>query len=152
MALLNPPQILPNIAEGIHRYLLQAENHTERRETLIAILAPASLEQNSGKPGSKALDDTLRACEQIRLVEVDGESVRLHPDLPAYAIDRHHGSRPKPRRLGISRGCAGSNPFTCVVSPSGSVLTSCYLGAAASAAERAGGAAGTVGRTCIDCK
>ena len=93
MALLNPPQILPNIAEVIHRYLLQAENHAERRETLIAILAPASLEQNSGKPGSKALDDTLRACEQIRLVEVYGESVRLHPDLPAYAIDRRTGGR-----------------------------------------------------------
>jgi hypothetical protein len=88
VALLNPPQILPNVAEVIYRYLLQAEGHAERRDTLIAILTPASLEQNSGKPGSKAVDDTLKACDLIQLTKSTGETISLHPSLPGYAIDR----------------------------------------------------------------
>jgi hypothetical protein len=91
MALLDPPQILPNAAEVIYRYLLQAEKQTERRETLVAVLSPASLEQNLGQPGSKVIDDTLRACEQIRLTSSDADAIRLNPDLPDYALNRRTG-------------------------------------------------------------
>jgi len=91
MALLDPPQILPNAAEVIYRYLLQAEKQTERRETLIAILSPASLEQNLGQAGSKVLEDTLRACEQLRLITSEGDAVRLNPGLPDYALNRRTG-------------------------------------------------------------
>jgi hypothetical protein len=99
MALLNPPQILPNVAGAIYRYLLQAEGHRERRSTFVAMLAPASLEQNAGGAGSPALDLTLRACEQIRLVKSEGDDVKLHPDLPAYALDRRTGARALRRLL-----------------------------------------------------
>lgn len=98
MALLNPPQILPNLAEVIYRFLLQAERHQERRQTLVALLAPPSLEQNLGSAGSKGLDDTLRACGQIRLIESDGEVLRLHSSLPDWSI-RRKASRSSFRRL-----------------------------------------------------
>jgi hypothetical protein len=93
MALLNPPQILPNLAELIYRHLLHAERQMERRETLIALLAPASLGQNGGNPGSRALDDTLRACEQIRLIKSEADAVRLHPGLPHDITNRRSGER-----------------------------------------------------------
>lgn len=91
MALLNPPQILPNVARTIYRALLQADGNAMARDDLAKLLAPTSLTKGDGTgvgPGSKALDDTLNACVTIRLLERDADAISLHRGLPDSARDR----------------------------------------------------------------
>ncbi|HUP86877.1 MAG TPA: protein DpdG [Acidimicrobiales bacterium] len=100
MALLNPPQILPNVAVVLFRALRSADNYELTREDLERTVAPAALPRGEGAatgPGSKGLDDTLNACVVIKMFEREGESVRLHPELPDDVRDRRR--EPDLRRL-----------------------------------------------------
>jgi hypothetical protein len=100
MALLNPPQILPNVAVVLFRALRVAEGYHATSEELEKTLAPAALPRGEGAasgPGSKGLDDTLTACVVIGLFEREGDVVRLHPQLPEHVRDRRRD--PDIRRL-----------------------------------------------------
>jgi hypothetical protein len=100
MALLNPPQILPNVAVVIFRALRSADNYELTREDLERSVAPAALPRGEGAaagPGSKGLDDTLNACVVFKMIEREGETVRLHPQLPEDVRDRRR--EPDLRRL-----------------------------------------------------
>jgi hypothetical protein len=91
MALLNPPQILPNVARVLFRALQAAEGFELSREELAKAVAPAALPRGEGATpgeGSKGFDDTLSACVTIGLLQRDGDAIRLHPDLPESARDR----------------------------------------------------------------
>jgi hypothetical protein len=90
MALLNPPQILPNVARVIFRALLGSDEGMTKDE-LARQVAPRSLPRGDGAPtgpGSKGFDDTLAACATINLIERRDDVIRLHPDLPAVTRDR----------------------------------------------------------------
>jgi hypothetical protein len=100
MALLNPPQILPNVAVVLFRAVRSADGYDLKREELERTAAPAALPRGEGAaagPGSKGLDDTLDACVVFNLFEQEGESVRLHPQLPEDIRDRRR--EPDLRRL-----------------------------------------------------
>lgn len=93
MALLNPPQILPNVARVLYRALHAADASGLSRDDLAKAVAPASLPRGDGAPsgaGSKALDDTIAACITIGLIERQDDQLGLHPGLPAAARDRRH--------------------------------------------------------------
>lgn len=90
MALLNPPQILPNVARVIYRSL-PVDDQGISRDDLAKAIAPASLPRGEGAQpgtGSKGFDDTLTACITVGLVERRDDVLRLHPDLPEAARDR----------------------------------------------------------------
>lgn len=100
MALLNPPQILPNVAAVLLRAVRGAEGHQVAREELERAVAPSALQRGEGGasgPGSKGFDDTLTACIMIGLFERDGDVIRLDPRLPDDVADRR--KEPDPRRL-----------------------------------------------------
>lgn len=91
MALLNPPQILPNVARVIFRALQGTDDDGISKDDLARQIAPASLPRGEGAatgPGTKGFEDTLTACTTINLVERRDDIVRLHPELPAAARDR----------------------------------------------------------------
>lgn len=91
MALLNPPQILPNVARVIFRALQQADDRGVPKDDLAGLVAPASLPRGEGASpgiGSKGFEDTLNACVTINLIERRDDLIRLHPDLPPVARDR----------------------------------------------------------------
>ena len=91
MALLNPPQILPNVALVLIRALRAADGYALVKEELASAVAPAALvrgEDAPAGPGSKGFDDTLTACLTIGLFEREGDVVRLHPALPDDLRDR----------------------------------------------------------------
>jgi hypothetical protein len=91
MALLNPPQILPNVAQVLFRALQAADEFALSRDDLAKAVAPAALPRGeAARPGhgSKGFDDTLFACQTIGLFERDSDVIRLHPDLPDSARDR----------------------------------------------------------------
>ena len=99
MALLNPPQILPNVAAVLLRAVRAAEGHQVARAELARAVAPSALQRGEGDasgPGSKGFDDTLTACIVIGLFERDGV-IRLDPRLPDDVGDRR--KEPNPRRL-----------------------------------------------------
>lgn len=100
MALLNPPQILPNVAAVLLRAVRGSEGQQVSREELEGAVAPSALQRNEGGasgPGSKGFDDTLTACVVIGLFERDGDVIRLDPRLPDDVGDRR--KEPDPRRL-----------------------------------------------------
>lgn len=91
MALLNPPQILPNVARVIFRTLQSVDNTGISREELAKLIAPTSLPRGDGATsgaGTRGFDDTLTACLTINLVERTEDHLRLHRDLPPAARDR----------------------------------------------------------------
>ncbi len=97
MPLLNPPQILPAVARVLFRALQAADGFGLPRTELAKFVAPATLPRGSDSTpgdGSKGFDYTLTACVMIGLFDRDGDIIRLHPELPAYARDRrqrdHH--------------------------------------------------------------
>lgn len=94
MALLNPPQILPNVATVLFRALRAAERFELPLEELERTIAPAALPRGEAAPsgpGSKGLDDTLTACVVVGLFERAGDVIRLHPRLPDQVRDRRRG-------------------------------------------------------------
>lgn len=100
MAVLNPPQILPNVAAVLFRTIRAADGFELTREDLERTVAPAALprgEAAASGPGSRGLDDTLTACVVLGLLERDGDLVRLHPQLPDDVRDRRR--EPDLRRL-----------------------------------------------------
>jgi len=91
MALLDPPQILPNVAAVLLRTLRGMDGQEATRDDLEKVVAPAALqrgERASASPGSRGFEDTLRACVVIGLFERDDDVVRLHPALPEAVRDR----------------------------------------------------------------
>lgn len=91
MALLNPPQILPNVAVVLFRALRAAEGFTLERDELEKTVAPPALprgEAAEAGPGSKGFDDTLGACVTVGLFERQSDIIRLHPSLPDTVRDR----------------------------------------------------------------
>jgi hypothetical protein len=100
MALLNPPQILPNVAAVLLRAVRGAEGQQASKDELARAVAPAALQRGEGGasgPGSKGFEDTLTACVVIGLFERDGDLIRLHPQLADDLSDRRKD--PDPRRL-----------------------------------------------------
>jgi hypothetical protein len=91
MALLNPPQILPNVAVVLSRALRAADAFALPRDELEKIAAPAALPRGEAAatgPGSKGFDDTLGACVTVGLFERQTDIIRLHPSLPDSVRDR----------------------------------------------------------------
>lgn len=91
MALLNPPQILPNVAAVLLRAVRGSEGQQASKEELERAIAPQALQRGEGGaagPGSKGFDDTLTACIVIGLFERDGDVIRLHPQLADDLGDR----------------------------------------------------------------
>jgi len=105
MALLNPPQILPAVARVLFRALQAADGFGLPRAELAKSVAPATLPRGTDSTpgdGSKGFDDTLAACVTIGLFDRDGDTIRLHPELPGYTRDRRqrdHHLRPLIRDL-----------------------------------------------------
>lgn len=100
MALLNPPQILPNVAAVLLRAVRGSEGQQVSRDELERAVAPSALQRGEGaasEPGSKGFDDTLTACIVIGLLERDGDLIRLDPRLPDDVSDRR--KEPDARRL-----------------------------------------------------
>lgn len=100
MALLNPPQILPNVAAVLLRTVRGSEGQQISREELERAAAPSALQRGEGGasgPGSKGFDDTLTACIVIGLFERNGDVIRLDPRLSDDVRDRR--KEPDPRRL-----------------------------------------------------
>lgn len=82
MALLNPPQILPNVLDVLLRTLRGADGFAMTVDDLARLTAPASLTSNvTAENGSKGLGDTLRACVAMGIVDRDGGTVTLSRDL-----------------------------------------------------------------------
>jgi hypothetical protein len=99
MALLNPPQILPNVAAVLLRAVRGSESQVSKEELEKAV-APAALQRGEGgasRPGSKGFDDTLTACVVMGLFERDGDVIRLHPQLADDLRDRR--KEPDARRV-----------------------------------------------------
>jgi len=100
MALLNPPQILPNVAAVLLRTVRGSEGQQISREELERAAAPSALQRGEGGasgPGSKGFDDTLTACIVIGLFERNGDVIGLDPRLSDNVRDRR--KEPDPRRL-----------------------------------------------------
>lgn len=88
MALLNPPQILPNVLRLLVRTLQRADGSTMTVEDLAHLTAPASLASNAdARDGSKGFDDTLTACVAIGIANRDSGSVALSEEL-SWVRDR----------------------------------------------------------------
>lgn len=90
MALLNPPETLPNVARILYRTLRAADGFRSQREALATAVAPPALrraDDDSGA-GSRAFEHTLRACVEVRLLEQVDDVVSLHPDLPDESRNR----------------------------------------------------------------
>ncbi len=111
MALLNPPQTLPPVMFLIYRYLLLcAEKQTEGVATLLSLLAPPSLrnwqsadddDDDDDEAGSKDVAKhnadgkeqrvvrfAFNALRELGIIdEIDGDRVRLSPELPAVSLN-----------------------------------------------------------------
>src|SRR4051812_36058214 len=74
MAFLQP-DVLPAMAEAIHRQLAAARGGRLSEETLAANVVPAGLSRRAG--GEKYFSDTLRELAGIRAVEIDDGQVFL---------------------------------------------------------------------------
>lgn len=82
MALLNPPQILPNVLRVLVRTLQGADGFTMSVDELKHLIAPAALASNvDAIDGSKGFDDTLTACVVMGLASRDGIRVSLSEEL-----------------------------------------------------------------------
>ena len=91
MALLFPPEILPNVARTLFRALQAADDFELPNDDLAKSVAPVSLPRGVGAPpgpGTRGFDNTLTGCLMLGLFERDGDVIRLHPDLPNAARDR----------------------------------------------------------------
>jgi hypothetical protein len=91
MALLNPPQILPNVARVLFRALQAAESYALSKDELSRMVAPSALPRGEDAPrdhGSRGFDDTLAACLTIGLFDRGGDLITVNPALPDYARDR----------------------------------------------------------------
>jgi len=101
MALLNPPQTLPQVMYLVYGYLLSAQRRIEKSDTLLEMLAPKSLvnwkagddDEDSEKGGKPDKKDTVQAHQKVvqfainalknlGIVEEDGENLRLGSGLP----------------------------------------------------------------------
>lgn len=82
MALLNPPQILPNVLRVLVRTLQNAEGFAMSVDDLDHVAAPAALSSDAdASDGSKGLKDTLNACVAMELMARSAGSVELNEGL-----------------------------------------------------------------------
>jgi len=81
MSLLNPPQILPNMALVIARALVHSPDGRLAVPDLARGVSPSTLrvERETNQEGGRAFNLTLDACERIRLIEVSDGVARIHP-------------------------------------------------------------------------
>lgn len=108
MALLNPPQTLPHVMFLVYRYLLLgAEKQAEHVDVLRTLLAPPSLrhwQSESKEEDAEDSDDddgeareqrvvriALKALSDLGVIQEDGGTVRLNPELPVSALSRKTG-------------------------------------------------------------
>jgi hypothetical protein len=88
MALLNPPQILPNVLRVLVRTLQGADGFTMSFDDLAHLTAPKALTPNAdATDGSKGFDDTLTACVSMGITNRDGTTVTLSEEL-SWVRDR----------------------------------------------------------------
>jgi hypothetical protein len=82
MALLNPPQILPNVLRVLVRTLQGADGFTMSVDDLAHLAAPAALASNADAgDGSKGFGDTLTACAAMGITSRGGGTVALSEEL-----------------------------------------------------------------------
>jgi hypothetical protein len=94
MALLNPPELLPEVARFIVRYLATRPKCSAAQDEVIATLAPASLlnpTNPDADPGSPEVEKTLGLCASLGLVEVDDGKVTLGSQLQGQVRKRAIG-------------------------------------------------------------
>jgi len=99
MALLNPPQILPNAAHAIYRYLARRGAEWTTRDDLKRVLVPFSAEYD-------VIELTSSMCLDVGLLEGSEEKVRIVPVnlTPIEHNDRvNAGFRTLMRRLVLER-------------------------------------------------
>lgn len=90
MSVLKQVFATPGRVAAVYRYLLQADGQSETRDRLEAVLSPTPL---LGAKGTREMvRGAVNECVKMGLVAEEGDRVHLHPDLPAAARDRHHGS------------------------------------------------------------
>ena len=85
MSILKDPYVTPSRVKGIVRYLLQARGKREKRDTLEAILSPASLASRGDdkEPSRNMVQATVRECIKMGLSEEiqDKAEITLNPKL-----------------------------------------------------------------------
>lgn len=86
MAFLQP-DILPAMAEGIHRQLVRARGACLKRDALTGLVVPQGLSKGPG--GAKMFADTLRELCSIGAVVADGDNLGLPEDMEGA---REHGA------------------------------------------------------------
>jgi len=71
MSILKDPYVTPSRIKGVVRYLLQARGKREKRDTLEAVLSPASLASRGDdkEPSRNMVQATVRECIKMGLLE-----------------------------------------------------------------------------------
>lgn len=92
MALLNPPEYVPQVARFIYRYLLSVEGRRCSRDQLTRAVAPPGLEKSS-TGGTPEFDKTLRLCVDLGLVMEEKGGIELSRELPEDARSPRVGDR-----------------------------------------------------------
>lgn len=85
MSILKDPYVSPSRVKGVVRYLLQARGKREKRDTLEAVLSPASLagKGNDKEPSRNMVQATIRESIKMGLLEEnqDKAEITLNPEL-----------------------------------------------------------------------
>ena len=92
MALLNPPEQVPQFARFINRHLLSSEARRCSRKQMTNAVAPAGLE-SSGPDGTREFRETLKLCESLGLVVESNGVVELAANLPPAARNPRTGDK-----------------------------------------------------------
>ncbi|HEX5727784.1 MAG TPA: protein DpdG, partial [Longimicrobiaceae bacterium] len=90
MSVLKQVAASPGRIVAVYRYLLQVDGQSEMRDRLEAVLSPTPL--RGAKSDLDMVHKAVNECVKMGLLAEEGGRVRLHPDLPPAARDRHNGS------------------------------------------------------------
>lgn len=85
MSILRDPYVVPSRVKGVVRYLLAAKRQQEKRDTLEALLSPATLisRGDDKQLSRKMVQSTVRECIKMGLLEEseDGLEIAINPQL-----------------------------------------------------------------------
>jgi len=98
MSFLNPPDILPQIAFSVYKYLLRNQGREPEEEVILTMFSPSTLRtrtQQSDEDGRKeiraSLKHTIKACLDIELFQRQQGTLCLNPNLPESALNPNKG-------------------------------------------------------------